>query len=56
MGMPANDGTAKVWFSVLEVNDQGEMNFKHVDSAPLGRQREGIMQYFDLIGTNAKRL
>lgn len=29
LGMPANDGTSRVWFSVLEVNGQGELSFQH---------------------------
>jgi len=29
LGMPANDGTARVWFSVLEVDGHGEVSFQH---------------------------
>ncbi len=29
LGMPANDGTSRVWFSTLEVNMDGSIDFQH---------------------------
>ena len=29
IGMPANDGTERVWYMILDLNDRGEVVFEH---------------------------
>ena len=53
MGMPANDGTSNVWFSVLEADDHGDLSFQHhsldydFKSASQMMKNHGLTQGYD---------
>lgn len=53
LGMPANDGTSRVWFSVCNISNEGEIQFQHhaltydAEAASRQMQDRGLTQAYD---------